>query len=60
MAEDNRVLDLRRRGEAAGIPDSSAMTADELSRTLGKMAKGIDAETAKQAVVENEDAENPG
>ncbi|WP_280331033.1 hypothetical protein [Nocardia wallacei] len=48
MTAEDRLSELRRRGEAAGVPGYADMTADELSEALGKMAKGIDAETAKQ------------
>ncbi|WP_280384238.1 hypothetical protein [Nocardia wallacei] len=48
MTEDDALRELRRRGEAAGIRGTAEMTADELHEALGKMAKGVDADTAEQ------------
>ncbi|MFF0489291.1 hypothetical protein ACWDSJ_04640 [Nocardia sp. NPDC003482] len=53
MSDAERLADLRRRAEAAGIPGYEALNADELREALGKMAKGIDAETAKREAVES-------
>ncbi|MBB5913602.1 hypothetical protein BJY24_002469 [Nocardia transvalensis] len=49
MTEDDRLRELRRRGEAAGIAGTDEMSADELLHALGQMAKGVDADTAEQA-----------
>ncbi|RDI65690.1 hypothetical protein [Nocardia pseudobrasiliensis] len=52
MTDTERLQELRRRGEAAGIAGCAEMTADELRAALGLMSKGVDAETAERAAVE--------